>query len=174
MRVAVSQFATTLSVEENLATCIHMINEAAACKPALIVLPEFCNAHSWYADHNKAWGVALTIGGDFLQAIAAQAKIHDCLISLSVTLRRDSSRDHQDGAVKSNISVSSCLFSPRGELILQVDKQCLIGHEQNFFISASEVEKSKPTKNVAITPQGALGLFSGNDGLSFEVLETND
>lgn len=43
MRVAVSQFATSLNVQQNLASCIHMINETAVYKPSLIVLPEFCN-----------------------------------------------------------------------------------------------------------------------------------
>ncbi len=174
MRVAVSQFATTLSVEENLATCLRMINEAARCKPALIVLPELCNAHSWFVDHNSAWDNALTIDGDFLQAIAIQAKAHNCYISLAVSLRRDLSRDHQNGAVKSNISISSCLFSPLGELILHLDKQTLLGHEHEFFISAAEVFHQIITKEheqltgIAKTTYGTIGLLTGNDNLRVE------
>ena len=38
MRVAVAQFATSLNVQDNLETCIRMINEAASCKPSLIAV----------------------------------------------------------------------------------------------------------------------------------------
>lgn len=171
MRVAVSQFATSLNVQENLATCIRMINEAAECKPALIVLPEFCNtlfcnAQPWYVDHNQAWNEALPLNGTFLQCIAEQAKKHDCYIVLGVTLQRDLSLDFsnnkQDGLIKSNISVTSCLFSPLGELIHQVDKQALTGHEQYFFMSTNNASE-------AVTISfGKLGLLTGNDDITFE------
>ncbi|MBL4764794.1 MAG: carbon-nitrogen hydrolase [Colwellia sp.] len=166
MRVAVCQFATSLDVQENLATCIRMINEAAACKPAVLVLPEFCNtlfchARPWYVDHNQAWHEALSIDGDFLHAIAAQAKKHDCYIVVNVTLQRDLCRDHQDGTIKSNISVTSCLFSPIGKIIQQMDQDTLTGHENDFFISASSVAE------VVTTPFGKLGLLAGSDSMTF-------
>ena len=172
MRVAVSQFATSLNVQENLATCTRMINEAAECKPALIVLPEFCNTlfcndQPWYVDHNQAWNEALSLNGSFLQCIAEQAKKHGCYIVLGVTLRRDPSRDvsnnKQSGLIKSNISVTSCLFSPLGVLIHQVDKQTLTGHENYFFIRANNTSKA------VTTPFGKLGLLTGNDDINFAV-----
>jgi len=168
MRVAVTQFATSINVQENLATCLRMINEAAACKPSMIVLPEFsntlfCHAKPWYVDHNQAWDGAVAIDGAFLHAIAEQAKTHDCYIVVSVTLRRDLLRDHQDGSIKSNISVTSCLFSPLGTLINQEDKQTLMGHEKDFFISASNVSQ------VVTTSFGKLGMLTGSDSLTFEV-----
>jgi len=171
MRVAVSQFATSSNTQENLATCIRMINEVAVCNPSLIVLPDFCNTQfcntlSWYKDHNQAWNDALSANGPFLQRIAEQAKKHDCYIVLGVTLRRDLSRDFsnnkQDGSTKSNISVTSCLFSPLGKLIHQEDKQTLTRHENEFFISASKFSE------VITTPFGKLGLLTGNDGITFE------
>jgi predicted amidohydrolase len=176
MRVAVVQFATSSNSQENLATCIRMINKVAVCAPSLIVLPEFCNTlfstvqpftvqHSnvqpSYMDHNQAWNEALEINGPFLQQIAQQAKKHNCYIVLNVTLRRDLARDHQNGVIKSNISISSCLFSPLGELIHQSDKQTLIGHESDFFISANKAA------NVVTTPFGNLGFLAGNDASSF-------
>jgi len=171
MRVAVSQFASSSNTQENLATCIRMINEVAVCNPSLIVLPDFCNTQfcntlSWYKDHNQAWNDALSANGPFLQRIAEQAKKHDCYIVLGVTLRRDLSRDFsnnkQDGSTKSNISVTSCLFSPLGKLIHQEDKQTLTRHENEFFISASKFSE------VITTPFGKLGLLIGNDGITFE------
>ncbi len=162
MRVAVSQFATSSNTQENLATCIRMINETAVCEPSLIVLPEYCNTLSCYADHNQAWNAALHLDGDFLQRIAEQAKKHDCYIVINVTLRRDLLREHQDGSIRSNISVTSCVFSPLGKLIHQEDKQTLVGHENDFFISASNVS------NVFSTPIGKFGLLTGSDSMTFE------
>ena len=182
MRVAVSQFATSLNVQENLETCIRMINETAVCEPSLIVLPEFCNtqfcntqfcntpfgnAQPGYVDHNQAWDEALFTNGPFVQGIAEQAKKHDCYIVLNVTLRRDLSRNlsnnKQDGTIKSNISVTSCLFSPLGDLIHQADKQTLMGHENDFFISANK------TAEGVTTPFGKLGLLIGSDSMNIEV-----
>jgi len=172
MRVVVSQFATSLNTQENLATCVRMINEAVVCEPCLIVLPEFCNtlfcnevldnAQPWYVDHSQAWNEALTLNGTFLQGIAEQAKNHDCYIVIGVTLRQDALRVYQDGSIKSYISVTSCLFSPLGELIQQADKQVLTGYENEFFISASKVAE------VVTTPFGTLGLLTGSDDITFE------
>ncbi|MBA6287941.1 nitrilase-related carbon-nitrogen hydrolase [Colwellia sp. MB3u-4] len=162
MRVTVSQFATALNVQENLASCVRMINQAAVCQPSLIVLPEFCNTQSSYVDHNQAWHQALALDGNFLQQIAQQAKKHHCYIMLNVTLRQDLTRDHQNPAIKSNISVTSCLFSPLGELIHQADKQALTGQESDFFISTNKVS------GVVTSPFGQLGLLAGSDGIRFE------
>jgi len=165
MRVAVSQFATSSNVQENLATCLRMINEMAVCKPSLIILPEYSNTQPWYVDHNQAWQEALALNGAFLQSIAEQAKAHDCYIVINVTLRRDLSRELSDneksGSIKSNISVTSCLFSPLGELIHQEDKLTLEGDENEFFISASKASE------VVATPFGKLGLLTGSDSMTF-------
>ena len=202
MRVAVSQFATSLNTQENLASCIRVINAAAVCKPDLIVLPEFCNtlftntrvgntqvanALPCYVDHNQAWQQALAIDGAFLQAIAERAKVHGCYIVINVTLRRDVSRDFpnnkQGGSIKSNISVTSCVFSPLGDLVQQQNKKMLLGHENDFFISADNLTKKITEKitesltentaehitEVVTTPFGKLGLLSGSDSFTFEV-----
>lgn len=159
MRVAVTQFATSANVQENLATCIRMINEAAVCQPSLIVLPEYANTQPSYVDHQQAWDEALVIDGDFLQSIAAQAKKYDCYIVINVTLRRDGSSLKS----KANISVTSCLFSPQGELIHQANKQALVGHESEFFTyKASDSE----LVNTVTTPFGKMGLLT--DSASFE------
>ncbi|MEY8197687.1 MAG: nitrilase-related carbon-nitrogen hydrolase [Colwellia sp.] len=176
MRVAVLQFATSSNSQKNLASCIRMINEAAVCQASLIVLPEFCNTlfsntplcgdQPGYVDHDQAWDEALALDGPFLQAIAEQAIKHDCYIVINVTLRRDLLRDFpnnkQDSAIKSNISVTSCLFSPLGKLINQTDKQTLTGHENHFFISASKMPE------VVTAPFGKLGLLTGSDSMTFE------
>jgi len=185
MRVAVSQFATCSNPQENLASCIRMINEAATCQPSLIVLPEYSNScfaiiqsnnkqfnstQPYYSDHNQAWGEALAIDGDFLKEIAEQAIKHSCYIVINVTLRRDLSyglsNNKQDNLTKpcnkKSISVTSCLYSPLGKLIHQVDKQILSTDENNFFTPSSKVTE------VITTSFGKLGLLMGNDSMSFD------
>ncbi|TWX52584.1 nitrilase-related carbon-nitrogen hydrolase [Colwellia hornerae] len=171
MRVAVSQFATTLDVEENLATCLRMINKVAMCQPGVIVLPEFCNTlfchtQGGYNDRNQAWHQALAIDGPFLLAIAEQAHKHHCYIVINVTLRRDSlgdfSPEQHNDVINENISITSCLFSPLGELVLHVDKQRLLGHENDFFINTSRVSE------LASTTFGKFGLLVGNDTMTFK------
>jgi predicted amidohydrolase len=166
MRVAVSQFATSLNAQENLASCIRMINEAAVCKPSVIVLPQYCNTQPWYTDHNQAWNEALTDDGEFLQAIAKHAKKHACYIVLGVTLRREQAKKEQrapaQSEVKSNISITSCLFSPQGELIEQIDKQKLTEQESIFFSESSK------TLDIITTAVGKVGLLAGNDDSSFK------
>ena len=181
MRVAVSQFATTSNLQENLASCIRMINEAAVCKPAVIVLPQYCNSQfantpvnftsagkiqSGYVDHNQAWDEAVSIDGEFLQKIAQQAKKHHCYIVANVTLRQELTRGivgiKTEDSVTSNISVTSCLFSPLGDLINQTDKQKLTDEESKFFTSATKESE------IVTTPFGQLGLLAGNDSMTFE------
>jgi len=145
MRVAVAQFATTINCQENLATCLRMINETAACKPAIIVLPEFCNTQPCYEDHNEAWHQALATDSEFLQQVALQAKQHGCYIVLNLTLRRDMTRDHQNASIKSNISITSCLFSPLGELVQQVDKKNLSEQDNIYFTCSHEASTTVST-----------------------------
>ena len=161
MRVAVAQFATSLNIQENLATCIRIINESATCKPSLIVLPEFCNTQPCYTDHNQAWQQALSLNGDFLQSIAEQAVAHECHIALNVTLRREPSRDQQEGKIKSNISITSCLFSPLGKLIQQKNKQNLTEDEKYFFSTTGSLSEGVKTYF------GELGLLVGSDIMTF-------
>ncbi|WP_245807509.1 nitrilase-related carbon-nitrogen hydrolase [Cognaticolwellia beringensis] len=162
MRVAVTQFATSLNSQENQATCIRMINEVAACKPDLIVLPEYSNTEACYEDHNQAWHEALDINGLFFQKIASQAKQYNSYILINVTLRRDLTREHQNPTIKSNISVTSCMFSPAGKLIQQSDKQLLLAQENEFFVCFNKAT------DAVTSAFGKLGLLAGSDIITFE------
>lgn len=184
MRVAVSQFATTANVQENLATCIRIINEASACNPSLIVLPEYCNTlfnnklpstddnltcdtSDCYIDNEQAWNEALSINGPFLQRIAEEAKKQHCYIVINVTLQREQgdffASETLNHTNKPNISVTSCLFSPLGQLIHLEDKQVLTGYENKFFTRAD-----KKTEVIS-TSLGKLGLLTGYDSMTFDV-----
>lgn len=155
VRVCAIQFATVTSVEENLQTCLRMIDRAALTGPELIVLPEFCNHLSWYSDQQHAYDVAVDRQGPFLSAIAERAVRHDCFISINVSLRRD------PGDIDA-ITVTSCLYSPTGECILEADKQTLMGHENRFFRTATT---ATPVVDTAI---GKLGMFPCRDGVTCE------
>ena len=78
-RVAALQFASTTDVDENLATCLRMIDRARQHRPQLMVLPEFSNHISWYDDAQHAWQVSLDLRGEFLQQIAERAALHAVL-----------------------------------------------------------------------------------------------
>lgn len=207
MRVAVSQFATSLNVQENLATCLRIINETATCVPNLIVLPEYCNTQffseqychtqfekdkqgSGYDTYQEscqekypekypgkrqesyqAWQQALSINGDFLRQIAEQAKKHHCYIVINVTLRRGSIQrpltNNKNEESNGVISVTSCLFSPLGELIHQVDKQQLTAKEKEFFSHTTDKHVTDLLAKPLTMPLGMLGLLAGNEDVTY-------
>lgn len=152
-RIAALQFAVGADVEANLATCRRMIDQAARRRPHLMVLPEFCNHLAWYADHDHAWQVAVSLDGDFLAAIAERAARHGCFIKINCTLRRDAR----------TVTGTNILFSPQGKPIAIGDKQVLMGNENNFLTRATECTP------VIETPIGRLGMYCCMDGVIPEV-----
>ncbi|MBU2870538.1 nitrilase-related carbon-nitrogen hydrolase [Colwellia sp. E2M01] len=174
MRVAVSQFAITSNIHHNLATCKRMIDEISVCKPDLIVLPEYCNTQfshvlPSYVDHNQAWQEAVAIDGEFIATIAAQAKKYHCYIILNVSLQRDSSRNTDDGLVKSNISITSCLLAPNGKLIHSQDKQKLSPHESHYFIKGNDIANVISIPFNESEREVNLALLSGDDSMEHAV-----
>ena len=151
-KVAALQFATGTNIDQNLATCIRMIDTAAAVGAQLMVLPEFCNRISWYRDHQQAWDCALELQGDFLAAIAERARHHGCYVLINVSLRR-----HQPA-----ITVTSLLYGPNGMLLGEADKQSLMGHENDFFTPAARAA------GLVDTELGRIGFLACRDGISFE------
>ncbi len=150
--VAAVQFETGTDVDDNLATCLRMIDQAAEQKPDIVVLPEFCNHLSWYDDDDHAWGVAVPEGGEFLSAVAAKAAQYQCYVVINVSCQRRAP----------NITVTSFLFGPDGSTVSQSDKQTLMGHENDYFVRADKVSP------VVETPFGQLGIFPCRDGVTCE------
>ena len=74
IRVAVAQFHVGADMAANLASCLHWLEQAGACKPDVVVLPEFCNHLSWYDDKQHCFDVSVTLDGPFLAAIANKAR----------------------------------------------------------------------------------------------------
>ena len=151
-RVAAVQFATGTDVDQNLATCLRMIDAAAEQQPDIVVLPEFCNHLSWYDDDDHAWRVAVPEGGAFLGAVAAKAAEHQCYVVINVSCQRQAPA----------ITVTSFLFGPDGATVAYADKQTLMGHENDYFVRAEQ------TSPVVETPFGQLGLFPCRDGVTCE------
>jgi predicted amidohydrolase len=149
IRVAALQCGAGDDVAANLATCLRLIDEAAAHKPDVMVLPEFCNHCAWYRDHKHAYEVAVALDGDFLAAIAAKAKEHHCYIKLNCTVRRD------DG----KITGTNLLYDPDGKLIATCDKQVLMGNENNFLTKATEIAP------VIELPFGKVGMYACMEGV---------
>ena len=152
VRVAALQFASGTDVEQNLATCLRMIDSAQSCSPQLLVLPEFSNHISWYDDAEHAWQVSVERDGPFLSAIGQRAARYRCYIVINVSLRRA-------GRI---LTVSSVMFDPGGGVVAIADKQTLMGHENTWFTRATT------TSEVITTPFGRLAMFPCRDGVTCE------
>ncbi len=152
IRVAAAQFAIGTDVAANLATCLRMIDQAAAYKPHLIVLPEFCNHASWYQDNAHCYDVSVSLDGDFVAAIGRKAAEHACYIMLNCTVRRPEAR----------VTDTNILLDPFGAIIATSDKQVLMGNENNFITTATQ------TGPIIELPIGRVGMYSCMDGVIFE------
>ncbi|MEH6592798.1 MAG: carbon-nitrogen hydrolase family protein [Halioglobus sp.] len=151
-RVAALQFASGTDLEQNLATCLRVIDLAGEQAVQLMVLPEFSNHISWYDDAEHAWRVSLELKGAFLGAISDRAREHGCYIVVNVSLRRPDR----------TLTVSSLCYDPRGQLAGVADKQTLMGHENIWFTRAQKVS------DIVQTPFGRLGMFPCRDGVTCE------
>ncbi len=152
VRVAAAQFEIGTNVAENLATCCRMIDEAAKAAPALLVLPEFCNHLSWYRDRAHSYEVAVTLDGEFLQAIAAKARQHRFYVMINCTVRR----------APDTVTGTNILFDPTGSPIAITDKQVLMGNENNFL------SKATACAPVVDLPFARVGMYSCMDGVIYE------
>ncbi|WP_062998316.1 carbon-nitrogen hydrolase family protein [Nocardia mikamii] len=152
-RVAAVQLAAGTDVAVNLATCLRLIDDAAAHAPDLVVLPEFCNHLSWYADRDHAHRMACRIGDRFLSAIAERAARHRMYVKIGVTLARDDGRTTGTGL----------LFGPDGALLAQSDKQILMGAENDHL------DPGDSDSEIVDTPLGRIGLYACMEGVICEV-----
>ena len=152
VRVAAAQFATGPDVEANLATVLRMVDQAADAGAELVVLPEFCNHPSWYADAGHAWEVALDLDGPFLKAVADKAAERGVWVMVNATVRREGDR----------ITDTNVLLDDAGSTRATSDKQVLMGGERAHI---SEGTEHSP---VVDTPFGPVGLYSCMDGVIFE------
>jgi predicted amidohydrolase len=148
-RVAAVQFATGTSVEDNLATCLRMVDAAAAETVELVVLPEFCNHLSWYRDHDHAIAVAVDLDGPFVRALGDAAQRHRIWLKANVTTHRGDGR----------ITATNILLSPAGELVGEADKLVLMGGERLHMSEADSLGE------LVETPFGVVGLYSCMDGV---------
>ena len=149
VRVAAVQFGAGLAADENLATCLRMIDRAAAHKPQLIVLPEFLNHASWWRDEAHSYAVAVALDGPFLSSIAAKAAEHNCYIMANCTVRRRNNA----------VTDTNVLFDQAGQRIAASDKQVLMGNENNFL------ERAQEPGPVVDTPFGRIAMYSCMDGV---------
>ena len=152
IRVAAVQLGSGDNLAANLRGCLRMIDRAAQLRPALIVLPEFCNHVSWYEDRAHSYRVSVALNSGFLRAIAGKAREHQAHIVINCTVQRD------EGVATG----TSLLYGPDGELLTASDKQLLMGHEHNFL------QRAQAPGAVTATEIGRIGLYTGTDGLVCE------
>ena len=156
VRVAAAQFATGTDLDENLATCLRMLDAAAAEGADLVVMPEFCNHLSVYENQDHCRSVAVSLDGPWLGALAQRSAEQGLYASLTVTVPRDGDR----------VMATNVLIDPQGQVAATADKQMLMGNERAHLSAGSEVSP------VADTAFGPVGLYSCMDGVTFEVPRT--
>jgi len=153
VRVAAAQFEVGQDVAANLAACLRAIDDAAGRGAEVIVLPEFCNHLSWYADREHAHRLACRHGDAFLRAIAGRAARHGAHVKLGVTLAREDGR----------VTGASLLYGPDGALLGEADKQVLMGAENDHLSPGTDVGP------VVATSAGRLGMYACMEGVICEV-----
>lgn len=156
VRVAAVQFATGTDLDENLATCLRMLDAAAAEGAELVVMPEFCNHLSVYESQDHCRSVAVSLDGPWLDALAQRSAEHEVYTSLTVTVPRDGDR----------VTATNVLIDPEGLVAATADKQMLMGNERAHLSAGSEASP------VADTAFGPVGVYSCMDGVTFEVPRT--
>ncbi len=152
VRVAAVQFATGTDVEENLATCLRMIDRAAKERPGLVVLPEFANHLSWYDDKAHCFRVSVPLDGPFLRAIAERARLHQLHVVVNCTVQREAGI----------ATGTSLIYGPDGALLGTSDKQVLMGHENDFLRPAAAPSP------VMTTSVGRVAMYACMDGVIAE------
>ena len=153
--VAAVQFSTGLDVDENLATCLRMIDRAAESQAALIVLPEFINHLSVYESSDHCREVAVELDGPFVQALGERAAQHGAYVVGACTVRRPD-----------RITVTSLMLGPDGRLMGQADKQTLMGNERQFLSPGPNVA---PVFDVDVgATSHRVGMYACMDGVTPE------
>ncbi len=169
MRVAVTQFATSPSTEENISNCLKITVKTASCKPDIIVLPEFF----YRTDESSHQETSTKINVKrckFLAQLGQLALKHQCYIFMS--LKEQNERDklagntlsgkasdsndeafHQHKTVSPTIDSSLCIITPQGKLL----------SKKNGKQGADKVGVEQPLNTVF----GQLGFLSANDTLTF-------
>lgn len=153
--VAAVQFSTGLDVDENLHTCLRMIDRAAEAEAALIVLPEFINHLSVYESDEHCREVAVDLDGPFVRALGERAADHGVYVVGACTVRRPD-----------RVTVTSLMLGPDGHLVGQADKQTLMGNERQYLSAGSNVA---PVFDVDIGVTGhPVGMYACMDGVTPE------
>ena len=149
IRAAAVQFHAGTDIEKNLNTTLRMLDKAAEVNPDLVVLPEFCNHLSWYDGPEHCAEVSVTLEGSFLRAVADKAREKGFFVVVNCTVLRDNG----------DVTGSSLLYSPEGELLADNTKQIYIGHENDFLKAA---DTPAPIVDTAV---GRLGMYACMDGV---------
>ena len=165
MRVAVTQFATSPSTEENISTCLKVIAKTATCKPDIIVLPTFFyhKSEPSYQKNSVKFNVKRC---EFVEQLGQLALKHQCYIYISLhefneladsKLCNEASdiKDvalHHQKADTAKTDTSLCIITPQGKLLSK--KHC----NQD-----DKIDIDQPLNTVF----GQLGFLSDNDTQTF-------
>ena len=148
VRVAAVQLAAGVDVDENLRTCLRLIERAARAEAALVVLPEFCNHLSWYDDRGALRARRLHPRRPVPLVVAAAAAAHRLHLVVNVTLRRGPAAHHRHQPVVRPERRAS-----------RAGRQAGADRPRERLLRA----RRSPSKMIE-TPIGRLGLYACMDG----------
>jgi len=155
-RIACIQLSLVADSAANLAKCLALIDQAAAEKVDLIVLPEMSN---WSGGQVRSRAEALEHGtevpGPFLNALAERAERHRCFIAVGVIERQGEES-----------FITSVILAPDRRIVLKYQKQIPFSAQR---VWASPGRTGLP---VVQLPFGRVGIYICADGLVPETTRT--
>ena len=155
-RIACIQISLVADAASNLNKCLSLIDEAAANRAELVVLPEMSN---WSGGQVQTRAEALehgtTVPGPFLDALAERAERHGCYIAVGVIER-----------LGEESFITSVILAPDRRIVLKYQKQIPFSGQR---VWASPGRCGNP---VVQLPFGRVGVYICADGLVPETART--
>ncbi len=148
-RVAMVQFRSSISKEENLEKALHYIDEASRLGASLIAFPEFTMAYSPEDQSVDAlYDLAESIDGDFVSAVREKAR--SCMVSTVITI-------YERGEGDSRVYDTALLIDGDGK-IRSVYRKIHLYDALGFKESAKLLAGDEIAVPVS-TPLGRLGMM---------------
>ncbi|MBI2315641.1 MAG: carbon-nitrogen hydrolase family protein [Betaproteobacteria bacterium] len=155
-RIACVQLALAADQAANLDKCLGFVDQAAAARAELVVLPEMSNwSGGLVRSRTEALEHGTSVPGPFLDALAERAERHGCHIAAGVIER-----------LGEESFITSVILAPDRRIVLKYQKQIPFSAQRLW---ASPGRAGNP---VVELPFGRVGIYICADGLVPETART--
>ena len=168
MRVAVTQFATSPSTEENLSNCLKIIVKTASCKPDIIVLPKFFTGSNC-SNHQENKTKINVKRCEFLEELGQLALKHQCYIFMSLKEENERDKFADSKLCEKSIDINDvALLQPKTDISQTGTSLCIISPQGKLLNKKYGRQDEKiDIEQTLNTVFGQLGFLSGNDTKTF-------